>query len=130
MNQKRLPGKVKWGYGIGLLGESAPLNLFYVYFIFFLTTAVGMEASIAGTISMIGAFWNAATDIYAGYRSDNSLNPKGRRRPFIYRWALPYAIFTVLLFANFDINGMAQTIYYMIICLVFLLPCPWWIYLI
>ncbi|GAB1476281.1 MFS transporter [Bacillota bacterium] len=119
MNE-RLPLGVKIGYGFGTFGECIAMNTFYIYFLFFLTNAAGMSASAAGTICAIAVFWGAFTDLYAGAKSDKSMNPRGRRRPFMFKAAVPLGIITVLMYTN--ISGFSESfkfVYFLLASLIF-----------
>ncbi len=50
-NQIRLKDII--GYGTGGVGENIAGNLFYTYFIFFLTSVAGINPAVAGTISSL-----------------------------------------------------------------------------
>ena len=117
---KKLSFGTKAGYGMGMVGECLAMNTFYIYFIFFLTNAVGMQAGIAGTVAMIAAFWGAFTDLIAGTKTDNSVNPKGRRRPFIFKAAIPLGIVTYLMYTDWSIvpDG-AKPVYFTIAAAIF-----------
>lgn len=120
MNERKLSTATKIGYSAGTFGESIAMNTYYIYFIFFLTNAVGLSASIAGTISLITLFWNAVTDVMAGYKSDGSKNPKGRRRPFIAKAAIPLAMSAMLMYT--DISALpdgGKIAYYLIVNILF-----------
>ena len=119
MNNKLSFG-VKTGYGMGMIGECLAMNTFYIYFLFFLTDAVGINAGIAGTVAMIATFWGAFTDLIAGTRTDNSTNPKGRRRPFMFKAAIPLGIITYLMYTDWSIvpDG-AKPVYFTIAAMIF-----------
>ncbi len=114
MTGKKVPLPVKIGYGIGTAGDSVPYNLFFTYFLFFLTDVAGVNPAIAGIISFVAVMWDAVTDPVAGFLSDNSRNPNGRRRPWILRSIWPLAIVTFLLFVPNEFAGVAQTVYYIL----------------
>ena len=99
---KKLSFGTKAGYGFGMVGECLAMNTFYIYFLFFLTDGVGMAAGIAGTVAMIATFWGAFTDLIAGNRSDATKNPNGRRRPFIFKAAIPLGILTFLMYTDWS----------------------------
>ncbi len=120
----KLPFRTKLAYGIGTGGESAPYNMFYTYFVFFLTNVAGISAAIAGTISLIAILWDAVTDPVVGYLTDNSRNPKGRRTPFMSRSIWPLAIVLVFLFSiPKGFNGGLLVAYYIFMCV-----CLWTAY--
>lgn len=120
MNPNKLSFGVKLGYGMGMLGECLAMNTFYIYFIFFLTDAVGIGPGTAGTISMIAVFWGAFTDLFAGVKTDGSTNPKGRRRPFIYKAAVPLGVVTFLMYTDWSfVSDGAKAVYFLIASMIF-----------
>lgn len=116
----RLSLGVKVGYGFGTFGECLAMNTFYIYFLFFLTEAAGVSASAAGTISAIAVFWGAFTDLFAGAKSDASTNPKGRRRPFMFKAAVPLGIVMFLMYTDFSaFSGSVKFVYFLTASLIF-----------
>ena len=93
MSKEKSPGKLsiltKLGYGAGTAGDSIPYTLFFTYFIFYLTDIAGVSAAIAGVISFLAIVWQGITGPVIGYLSDNSTNPKGRRRPLLAKIIVP-----------------------------------------
>lgn len=117
---KKLSFGVKAGYGMGMVGECLAMNTFYIYFLFFLTDAVGMNAGIAGTVAMIAIFWGAFTDLFAGTKSDSSRNPHGRRRPFIFKAAIPLGIVTYLMYTDWSaLSDSVKPVYFLIAAMIF-----------
>lgn len=118
MTSKQL-GKLKTGtavgYGIGAIGEGIGYNVFFSFFIFFLTTVAGIEPAIAGVISGVAVLWDAITDPLIGNWSDKTKNPNGRRRPFIMIGSVLFGICIALLFIDIDIAPGAKVIYFIII---------------
>ncbi len=120
MNEKKLSIGTKIGYSAGTFGESIAMNTYYIYFIFFLTNVVGLSASVAGTISLVTIFWNAVTDVLAGYKSDGSKNPMGRRRPFMAKAAIPLAIAALLMYTEpLALSDGGKIAYYLIVNILF-----------
>ena len=74
----RLATKTKIGYSTFNCGESIAYNLFYTYFLLFMTNFAGVEPAVGGTIALIAVLWDGVTDALVGYFSDKSTNPKGR----------------------------------------------------
>lgn len=114
MTGKKVPLPVKIGYSLGGAGDSIPYNLFFTYFLFFLTDVAGVNPALAGIISFVAVMWDAVTDPVVGFMSDNSKNPNGRRRPWMFRSIWPLAIVTFLLFVPNEFAGVAQTVYYVL----------------
>ena len=118
-NTKQLTMARKLGYSTFNLGESIGYNMFYTYFLLFLTDFAGVAAGIAGTISLICVLWDGVTDAVIGYVSDRSKNPNGRRRPFVMRFFIPFGIMSALIFSDFGLTGAAQIVYYIIMTSLF-----------
>lgn len=119
MEQKtnKLPMSIKIGYGLGAAGDSIPYNLFFTYFLFYLTDIAGIHPAIAGTILFISVVWDAVTDPVAGYLSDVSKNPKGRRRPWMAKSILPLALVLILIFLPNNFTGNLQIAYYTVVAI-------------
>lgn len=115
----RLAARTKIGYSTFNCGESIAYNLFYTYFLLFMTDYAGVGPAVAGTISLIAVLWDGVTDAVVGYVSDRSTNPKGRRRPFMSRFLIPFGIMLVLLFSDFGFTGAAQVVFYLILNILF-----------
>lgn len=116
----RVPFWVKLGYSFGTFGESIAYNLFYVYFLVFLTAVAGLDPAVAGAISFLAIIWDGISDPLIGYWSDNSRNRAGRRRPFIIRFCAPLAAVLVLLFTVFPgISGSMQVFYFLVMNILF-----------
>ena len=115
----KLPFGIKVGYSMGSFGEGLAYNLFIVYFMMFMTNYAGVDPAIAGTISLIAVLWDAITDPIIGQMSDNSKNPKGKRRPFITKSCILLGITTCLLFFNPGFTGMALAGYFLVVNMAF-----------
>lgn len=118
-SNRKVSTVTKLGYGIGQMGDSIGFNVFYFFFLFFLTDVIGISPGIAGTISLIAVFWDAVTDPIIGHMSDNHRSKYGRRRPFMIGAAVPYAIVMFLLFSNVNMSDSAKNTYYIIVSMLF-----------
>lgn len=118
-NSTKLGFKKKFGYAIGQMVDSTGYNVYYFFFLFFLTDFAGVPAGIAGTISLIAIMWDAVTDPIVGNISDNLKSPYGRRRPMMIGATIPYAICTFLLFNNVDFGTNAKFAYFVVLAILF-----------
>lgn len=116
-HEKSLPWYTKVGFALGTVGDSIPYYLFYTYFLYYLTDVVGINPATAGILSSVAMVWNAVACPIVGYMSDNSKNPKGRRRPLIQKAFVGEGVFVVLLFTPTPFTGAAQIVYYLVIAL-------------
>ncbi len=108
------------GYGIGGAGQVVAINLFYMYFIFFLTSAAGVSPGIAGTLSMFAVFWDAITDPIIGYLSDKFKGNKyGKRVPFMMFACVPLGLSIIMLFTDIGLQGNAKIVYIFIANILF-----------
>ncbi len=112
MKGTKLGVKSSLCYGIGAIGEGIGYNVFFSFFTYFLTTQAGIAPAIAGVISGIAVLWDAITDPIIGSWSDNTRNPKGRRRPFIMTGSILFGVAVALLFLNVNISGALKPVYY------------------
>ena len=88
----------KLAYGLGDWGTSAATTVRTVFWFFFLTSVVGLEARLAGSIFLVGRIWDAINDPLIGMLSDRVRTRWGRRRPFLLFGAIPFGLSFVLLF--------------------------------
>ncbi len=113
----KVPFRVKLGYVLGTGGDSVPYNLFYTYFLFFLTDVAGVSPAVAGIISFVSVCWDGITDPAVGYLSDTSDSKYGRRRPFMIGSIWPLALLVFLMFLPNPFKGGLQVAYYLVIAL-------------
>ena len=118
MNEK-LTMKGKLGYASAAVGDAACYMFINTFLLFFLTTVAGIEPAAAGTITVIGAFWNALVNPIIGYLSDNAATKWGRRRPFIIIMAVPLAASCFMLFTAIDMLPMIKPLYYGAMTMIF-----------
>ena len=111
--------KGKLGYASAAIGDSACYMFINTFLLFFLTTVAGIEPAAAGTITIIGAFWNALVNPIIGYISDNSATKWGRRRPFIIIMCVPLVASIFLLFTAVDVLPMIKPLYYGAMTMIF-----------
>ena len=116
MKQVVLPRKIKIGYGLCESGPSTTYNLFFIYFVFFLTVVAGVPPAIAGMISFIALAVDAIIVPFLGIMSDNYVTKKGRRMPWMKATIVPMTMIYILIFAPFEFgNPAVQIVYYTLI---------------
>lgn len=112
MINKRLPFKTKLAYGIGSIADGAAYDFIISFLMFYLTTMAGISPIIAGTITSIAIVWDAITDPIVGLVIDRSNSKYGKRRPFIIASLVPLSVSVVMLFSNFNLEGIQKNIFY------------------
>lgn len=116
---KKLTFNDKLGYGFAAAGDTITYILVNTFIVFYLTTVSGIQPALAGTLTAIGAVWNAIFNPIIGYISDHSRTKLGRRRPYMFGFCLPLVISISLLFTTPDLSYNARVIYYGILIIAF-----------
>lgn len=104
--------KDKLGYGIASMGDAVGYSLTGTFLLFFLTTVAGISPGIAGTITAVGAVWNAVVNPVIGYFADKVTTRFGRRRPLIFVFTIPLMLTMFLLFTNIQMPMTIKPLYY------------------
>ena len=111
--ESHLTKRLALSYALGQLGWSLLSGIVSTYLIFYYipTTISGIPVAIPqvqffgfltiiGLIMMAGRFFDAITDPWIATLSDRSAHKRGRRISFMQRSALPFALFTFLVFLH------------------------------
>lgn len=116
MEKKNLTTPRKLGYAFGITSESVLYNMFFTYFLAFLTDVAFVAPALAGTIGLISVSWDAVADPIIGYQSDK----KGRdKRKFLLVAAIPMGLVFIAAFFAPDFSGTGKFIYYICVTIVF-----------
>lgn len=115
----KLSLKIKTAYGIIAIADQCLYFLYGTFFLFFITTVVGIEPAIAGIIAALGAIWDAISSAIIGFISDNIHSRFGKRRVFILCASVPVAIVTTLLFTAIEASMTVKIVYYICMTLLF-----------
>lgn len=117
MQQNEFKGKRKLGYCSGIITESLLYNMFYTYYLVFLTDIIKMDPLLAGTVSFISIIWDAVTDPIIGSFADRDGADK---RKFMGKAAFPLGILFVAAFINIGVDSsVVQFIYYTAVAMLF-----------
>lgn len=111
--KEKLPFSKQMAYAMGQLGWSLLSGIIGTYLIYYYipTEKSGIAVmipqivvfgflSIIGLITMSGRLFDAITDPWIATLSDRSKSKDGRRISFMKKSAIPFAVFTVLVFWN------------------------------
>ncbi|MEM7017626.1 MAG: MFS transporter [Pseudomonadota bacterium] len=93
---------LRLGYGIGQLPEGVKSAAFGFYLLFYFNQVLGLSGTLVGTALFIAICIDAISDPVVGSWSDSTQSKYGRRHPFMYLAALPFALSFYLLFAPPD----------------------------
>ena len=94
--------RVRWtariAFGLGSYAEGLKNGAFLFFVLFYYNQVLGLPASVAGLALAAALVVDAVTDPLVGSISDHFRSSWGRRHPFMYASALPYAVVFYLLF--------------------------------
>lgn len=111
---RKLPMKVRIGFGIANLGDTVITEFVGAFLLFFFTNIAGIRPSVGGMIVAIGVLWDAVSDPVIGTLSDRSKFKAGRRRPFLLMAVLPIIISTALLFTAVNLSDGLKIAYFIL----------------
>ncbi len=117
--QRKVTVKTLFSYGIGDLYGGGSFLIISMLFIYFLTDVVGMNASLAGFVVLVGKAWDAIIDPTMGYFTDHMKSRFGRRRIFFLIGIIPIALSFFLLWTPFKSGSMLATFAYYVLAYIF-----------
>ncbi|MGN0485759.1 MAG: MFS transporter [Acutalibacteraceae bacterium] len=117
MSDPNFTKRRRLGYAVGISTESILYNMFYTYYLFFLTDIAHLDPGLAGTVNLISVAWDAITDPIIGRFADRNGQDK---RKLMFRAALPVGITFIGAFlpVNFE-NQAFKFIFYVAMTMLF-----------
>jgi GPH family glycoside/pentoside/hexuronide:cation symporter len=97
-------------YAVASGGDSAMYTYVNTFWLFYLTTVVGMPPALAGSVTAIGTVAHAVSGPFFAGWSDRSRHRLGRRRPFLLFSALPLGFVLCLMFTKLPVSGPLQAV--------------------
>ncbi len=89
-------------YSLGQLSEGVKTAAFGFFLLFYYNQVLGLSGTLAGAALFVALTFDAVTDPLVGSWSDFTRTKWGRRHPFMYASAIPFALSFFLLFAPPD----------------------------
>ncbi|MBQ75030.1 MAG: hypothetical protein CMQ20_08400 [Gammaproteobacteria bacterium] len=86
------------GYGVGQLPEGIKSAAFGFFLLFYFNQVLGLSGTLVGAALFIALCIDAISDPLVGSWSDSTQSKYGRRHPFMYIAAVPFALSFYLLF--------------------------------
>jgi GPH family glycoside/pentoside/hexuronide:cation symporter len=120
-----IPFSEKFGYALGDFAS----NLFWMPFVlfgnFFYTDVFGISATAVGYMLLVTRVWDTIIDPMVGLIADRT-RPRqglGRYRPYLYWFALPFALVSSIAFFSPNLSPMGKVVYawvtYTAFCMVY-----------
>ena len=89
----------KFSIGFGIFGQALLTGLVTGYITYFGTDILLVSSLALGNILLVSRLFDGVTDIGMGFLIDKTKSKAGKARPWIARSIIPFALFSVLLFA-------------------------------
>lgn len=112
--KKKISAKKLIGYGFGEVGGQFSWYMINSYLMIFYTDVVGLAAGAISLIMLIARIWDAVNDPMMGMICDRTQTKWGKFRPYLLFTPPFLAIFNILTFTVFPLQGAAKVI----VCLV------------
>jgi GPH family glycoside/pentoside/hexuronide:cation symporter len=90
--QRRIDLPTRLFYGLGATAFGVKDNGFSYFLLLFYNQVMGVPAQAVGLAALIALVFDACIDPLIGQLSDSLRTPWGRRHPFMYAAALPFAL--------------------------------------
>lgn len=117
MNNNQFTKSRRLGYSIGITTESILYNMFYTYYLFFLTDVAHLTPALAGTVNLISVAWDAITDPIIGKYADRNGVDK---RKLMFKAAFPVGITFIGAFLPIgEVNQGLKFIFYVAMTMLF-----------
>ena len=111
MDVKKISLKEKIGYGFGDAASSMFWKIFGMYSLFFYTDVFGITAAAAGTMFLVARLWDSFFDVFVGIISDRTKSRYGKYRPYLFWFAIPFAVMGAITFFAPDFGQTAKLVY-------------------
>jgi GPH family glycoside/pentoside/hexuronide:cation symporter len=97
----------KAGYSLGDAAANFVFQTMILFQLSFYTDTFGLAAAVAGTLLLVGRFWDAFFDPLMGLMADRTNTRWGKFRPWILWTAIPWGVVMVLAYTvpNFSPSG-------------------------
>lgn len=108
---QKLSFQEKAGYSLGDAAANLVFQVLMAYQFYFFTAIMGLSPAAAGTLFLVGRFFDAFTDPAMGILADRTKHRWGRFRPWILWSALPFAGIFWLTFTSPGWSPTGQMVY-------------------
>ncbi len=101
----------KIGYSLGDAAANFVFQTMILFQLNFYTDTLGITAAVAGTLLLVGRFWDAFFDPMMGVLADRTNTRWGKFRPWVLWTSLPWGVIMFLAYSTPDIGTTAKVIY-------------------
>ncbi len=98
-SKSQVSWRVRLAFGVGQLPEGIKSAAFGFFLLFYYNQVLGLSGTLSGLAIFIALIFDAVSDPLVGSLSDATRSRWGRRHPYMYAAAIPFAVSFYLLFA-------------------------------
>ncbi len=107
----KLSVREKIGYGFGDGAANFVFQTMLIFQLPFYTNVFGITAAAAGTLLLVGRFWDAVFDPFMGALADRTNTRWGKFRPWVLWSAVPFAVVFVFVFTTPHFGATGKMLY-------------------
>ena len=108
---KKLSFLEKAGYSLGDAAANFVFQTMILFQLSFYTDTFGLAAAAAGTLLLVGRFWDAFFDPMMGMMADRTNTRWGKFRPWVLWTALPWAVVMVAAYSTPSLSSGGKLAY-------------------
>ncbi len=101
----------KLGYGLGDTASNLYFQFFNLFLFYYYTDVYGLNPASVGTMYLVANFWDAVNDPLMGALADRVQTKRGKYRPFLLWFAVPYGVFGFALFINLPLGETGKLLF-------------------
>lgn len=113
VTKERLPLKDMVTFSLGTFGKDAGNSLIMLYYMFFLTQVMGLNAAIVGGVFSFSRLLSAFSAPLIGTLIDNTRTRIGKYRPWILIGGIFAAVTVLVMFTNISVSDAAKYLFYL-----------------
>ena len=98
-------------YGAGDMAVNITWAALGMFIIYFYTDVALIPAAAVGTLMFLGRLFDGITDVIVGALVDKTRTRWGKARPWVLFGAVPFAVFSTLLFAVPNVSNSGKLLY-------------------
>ncbi len=106
-----LSRKEKLSYGVGEVAGNLSWNLVAAFLLYYYTDVALLPVAALGTLMLLTRIFDAITDPIVGALVDRTLTRRGRAKPYLFWFAIPFGVLVVLTFSVPEVSPTLKVVY-------------------
>lgn len=123
--------QMKSTYAVGAIGKDLISNFVGMFYLFYLTNAIGLSPMILGIAFFFAKIWDGVNDPMMGAIVDNTRTKFGKFRPWILIGSVINGLVVILMFANIESAMAFKYVFYIFMYVIWsmtytIMDIPYW----